>query len=113
MSIPTPSLSITTPNYGVPLANEAWPGWRLRVSEHPASGKMEGLVAADDAVLIWTGGKSEVSLHARAEQQRGRPQFVRSAGMIDLLPKGIVFEEVWWRGKACTCVSVPFDAARV
>ena len=103
----------TTPKYGVALTGDAWTAWTLRVGSFAAAGKLEGLEAQDDAVLVWTGGKSEVALQPGVQHQRKRVRFVRQSGMIDLLPKGTSFEEVVWQGEASTCTSVGFDAALV
>jgi AraC family transcriptional regulator len=99
--------------YGVPLTAEPWRGWPLRVGQFPAEGKLEGLVAASDALLVWSGGTTDVTLHARAPGGTVRHQFVREAGMIDLLPRGIVLEDVSWQGQQSTCVSVNFDASAI
>jgi len=102
-----------TPKYGLPLTNESWKGWPLRVGEFAANGKMEGLTAAEDTVLVWSGGKSDVELHARAERQTQRLRFVRHGGMIDLLPKGVAFDQVSWSGQASECVAIPFDGGTI
>ena len=54
-----------TSKYGVPLPLETYQGWPLRVGDFAAHGKREGLVAANDAVLVWSGGASDVTLQAR------------------------------------------------
>jgi AraC family transcriptional regulator len=97
--------------YGVPLTAEPWRGWPLRVGQFSPEGQLEGLVAASDALLVWSGGATDVTLHARAPGGTVRHRFVRQAGMIDLLPRGIVLEDVSWQGQSSTCVSVNFDGA--
>jgi len=99
-----------TSKYGVPLTNETWKGWPLRIREFPPHGKMRGLVAANDVVLVWS-GRSSVTLEGGApEQQAGRHQFSRQSGMIDFLPKATAFDEVCWHGEASVYVSVSFPA---
>lgn len=83
------------------------------MGQFSAEGKLEGLVAASDALLVWSGGTTDVTLHARRSGGTQRHRFVREGGMVDLLPRGLVLEEVSWRGQASTCVSVNFDAAAV
>lgn len=99
--------------YGVPLSPEPWRGWPLRVGQFAAAGKLEGLVAASDALLVWSGGTTDVTVHARAPGGTVRHRFVRRSGMIDLLPRGIVLEDVAWQGEPSVCVSVNFDAAAI
>jgi AraC family transcriptional regulator len=99
--------------YGAPLTARPWEGWPLRVGQFAAEGKLEGLVAASDALLVWSGGTTDVTLHARRSGGTERHRFVRQGGMIDLLPRGLVLEDVSWRGQPSTCVSVNFDAPAV
>jgi AraC family transcriptional regulator len=99
--------------YGTPLTAEPWRGWPLRVGQFSPQGKLEGLVATDDALLVWSGGTTDVTLHARRGGGTESHRFVRHGGMIDLLPRGLVLEEVEWRGQASTCVSVNFDAPAI
>ncbi|HTV20864.1 MAG TPA: AraC family transcriptional regulator [Polyangiaceae bacterium] len=103
---PEPSAS----KYGVPLTAEPWRGWPLRVGQFPTEGKLEGLEAASDTLLVWSGGTTEVTLHARRKGGTERHRFVRQGGMIDLLPRGILLEDVSWRGQESACTSVNFDA---
>jgi AraC family transcriptional regulator len=102
-----------TAKCGVPLSVEAYDGWALRVSQFPGRGTMEGVQYSHDSLLVWSGGTSQVTLNARAQQLTKRHEFVRHGGMIDLLPKEVLFDEVSWRGEACGYVSVAFDAAKV
>jgi AraC family transcriptional regulator len=97
--------------YGEPLTHAAWKGWPLRIGHFASSGKLENLVAAEDAVLVWFGGKTSVTLHEHREKKIERQRFVRHTGGIDFLPKHTQFEEVTWEGQASDCISVSFDAA--
>jgi AraC family transcriptional regulator len=97
--------------YGEPLTDEVWKGWALRVGRFEAQGKLEALTAASDALLVWSGGKQDVTLDRRAGVAGERRRFVRYAGMIDLLPRGTLLEEIRWRGEPAECVSVAFDGA--
>jgi AraC family transcriptional regulator len=97
--------------YGVPLTREPWRGWPLRVGHFSPEGKLEGLVANSDALLVWSGGTTDVTLHARAAGGTVRHRFIRQSGMMDLLPRGTVLEEVSWQGQSSTCVSINFDGA--
>lgn len=101
------------PKYGTPLTAEPWRGWPLRVGHFSTRGQLEGLVAESDALLVWSGGTTDVTLHARQTGGTQRHRFVRQGGMIDLLPRGIVLEEVAWRGQESTCTSVNFDASAI
>jgi len=94
---------------GETITAESWKGWPLRVARLDAKGRTEGLVSADDAVLVWSGGNSQVTF----QQQMQSHHFLRRAGTIDLMPKGTVLEEVCWQGQACTCVAVTFDSGSV
>jgi AraC family transcriptional regulator len=96
-------------NSGVAVTAETWKGWPLRVVQLAGNGRAEGLVSADDTVLVWSGGKSEVTLLQQAQRQR----FTRHAGTIDLIPKGTVVDEVSWQGQASTCVAVTFESGNV
>jgi len=94
---------------GETITAESWKGWPLRVAQFAGKGRTEGLVSADDALLVWSGGRSEVTLQQKARSHH----FRRRPGTVDLMPKGTVLEEVSWQGQACTCVAVSFDSARV
>ena len=108
--------------YGVPLTDETWKGLPLRVGRFPRQGKLAALTAEADALLIWSGGVSEVTLHTRqlepevsprARQQSVRHQVVRQSGMIDFLPRGTLLDEVRWQGEPSGCVSVSLERGRV
>ena len=104
------------PKYGCELTNEQWRGVPLRVGHFQGAGRVTDLTASADTVLVWSGGRSEVTVHARRE--RGQPvsshQFVRHSGMIDLMPQGTVLEQVDWQGQRQGCVSaiIPSATAR-
>jgi AraC family transcriptional regulator len=102
------------PKYGCELTNEQWRGVPLRVGHFQGSGRVTDLTANADTVLVWSGGRSEVTVHARRE--RGLPvsshQFVRHSGMVDLMPQGTVLEQVDWQGQRQGCVSAIIPAPR-
>jgi AraC family transcriptional regulator len=98
--------------YGIELTDHEWPGLPLRSSQFESSGRCEDLTAQADTVLVWSGGRSEVTIEHRGQQgARARHQFVRHSGMIDLMPKGSVIEQVDWRGQATACVSAVIPTA--
>jgi AraC family transcriptional regulator len=99
--------------YGVSFTHAAWRGWPLRVGQFARRGLLHDLVAATDAVLLWSGGVSEVTLHERRERSVVRHAFVRRAGMVDLLPRGTALEEVSWQGQASECISVSLGDAQL
>ncbi|HEX2736431.1 MAG TPA: AraC family transcriptional regulator [Polyangiaceae bacterium] len=96
--------------YGLPLTDSDWVGLPLRCGNFPGVGKVEGLNAHSDSVLLWGGGASEVTLECGHEAspygETKRVKFTRTSGMIDLLPQGTVLREVNWVGEAQNCVSV-------
>jgi len=98
---------------GVPITLDTWLGWPLRIAHFAGKGRTEGVVSAHDSLLVWSGGKSEVTLQECAPQKGERHQFIRHAGTVDLMPKGTILDEVSWQGQACTCVAVTFDARTV
>jgi AraC family transcriptional regulator len=95
--------------YGEALTPMGWQAWPLRVGRFGEQGKLEGMIAAQDAVLVWSGGRSDVTLFERGEKRVERHRFVRHAGMLDFLPRGSVLEEIRWRGQPSECLSVQFD----
>jgi len=99
--------------YGVSFTHAAWRGWPLRVGQFGRRGVLQELVAAADAVLLWSGGTSEVTLHERRGRNVVRHAFVRRAGMVDLLPRGTAIEEVSWHGQASECISVSLGDAQL
>jgi AraC family transcriptional regulator len=80
----------------------------MRIGQIPPEGRMEDLTAETDAVLVWTGGPSDVHIWFCAPESRDPKEhrFERVSGMIDLLPKGTVLVSVTWTGKPSTCTSV-------
>jgi AraC family transcriptional regulator len=99
--------------YGVPLGHDSWTGWPLHVGHFDRAGKSVDLVAATDTVLVWSGGTTEVTLHARGAGGTETHHFVRQSGMIDFLPRGLLIEEVSWQGQISGCISVRLDGSRV
>jgi len=99
--------------YGVSFAHQAWQGWPLRVGHFGRKGALQDLVAGADALLLWSGGRSEVTIAERRSRGVTRHCLVRHAGMVDLLPRGTTFEEVSWRGQASECISVTLGDAQL
>ncbi len=102
-----------TAKYGVPCTHTSWQGWPLRVGHFARKGVLHELVAETDAVLVWSGGASDVNLVERRSRTTQRHQFTRHGGEVDFLPRGTTLEEVSWNGQASSCTSIHFDAARV
>jgi len=94
--------------YGAALTGSDWPGLPLRIGHVPETGRVEGLSSVSDAVLVWLGGPAEVTITYVEPRTRTEAEhrFVRSSGMIDLLPRGTQLVRVEWRGKPSTCTSV-------
>jgi AraC family transcriptional regulator len=103
--------------HGDALTPDAWRGFPLRISSYSGSGLAEGIVTYQDTLLLWSGGLSEVTMHARkAGHGTGEAttlQFTRQGGMVDFIPQGTRFDEIRWRGQACGCVSVAFERGRM
>lgn len=101
--------------YGLPLTGSDWSGLPLRVGEIPTTGSVHDLFGENDSVLLWTGGVSQVEiLGSSSEATRNNERnhkFVRSSGMIDLLPRGTRIKEIRWTGEASQCVSVALPRA--
>jgi len=97
-----------TSKYGAALTGSDWPGLPLRIGHIPESGRIEALSTNVDALLIWSGGPAEVTISFAdpRTQKNAQHRFLRSSGMIDLLPRGTLMHFVEWRGKASTCTSV-------
>ncbi|HXJ22041.1 MAG TPA: helix-turn-helix transcriptional regulator [Polyangia bacterium] len=99
--------------YGLPLTDSDWSGLPMRVGHFPSAGRIEDLSTASDAVLLWTGATSHVEIAFRdgggAIRER---RFERASGMIDILPRSVVLEQVRWKndGLGSNCVSVNFPA---
>jgi AraC family transcriptional regulator len=99
--------------YGSDLTAPEWPGPALRTAQFRDSGRCEDMTAHADTVLVWSGGRSEVTIdHRREHAPTTRHQFVRQSGMIDLMPQGTVIEQVQWTGQSTACVSAVIPAGR-
>jgi AraC family transcriptional regulator len=101
--------------YGSELTAQEWPGLPLRTSQFQGSGRCEDMTAHADTVLVWSGGRSEVTVDCRrADGPTARHEFVRSSGMIDLMPQGTVIEQINWSGQSTACIStlIPAERAR-
>jgi len=99
--------------YGSDLTAQEWPGLPLRASQFRRSGRCEDITARADTVLVWSGGRSEVTIdHRREHAPTCRHRFVRQSGMIDLMPQGTVIEQVSWSGQSTACVSTIIPAER-
>lgn len=116
---PITALPATTParvpsKYGAALTGSDWAGLPLRVGHIPESGVVEELSNHSDALLVWAGGPSEVDIHYLDPSGGSSPSrrvFVRSSGMIDLLPRGTRLHRVSWYGRPSICTSVNFPDA--
>lgn len=96
--------------YGAALTGSDWAGLPLRIGHFPGSGSVEGLHTDTDAVLVWVGGPSEVTITYRdpASDAALEHHFERYSGMMDLLPRGTTLHRVDWHGRPSTCTSVNF-----
>jgi AraC family transcriptional regulator len=96
--------------YGTALTGSDWVGLPLRIGHVPENGSIEDLSTDTDAVLVWSGGPSEVTI--RYDQPGSgalaKHCFERTSGMMDLLPRGTKLQRVEWSGKPSVCVSVNF-----
>ncbi|WP_437751910.1 helix-turn-helix domain-containing protein [Sorangium sp. So ce1389] len=99
--------------YGMALTGSDWVGLPLRIGHVPESGRIEGLSAESDAVLVWVGGPSQVTIHfAEPTSEEAREHsFERLSGMMDLLPRRTRLHSVEWRGRPSVCTSVNFPVA--
>jgi AraC family transcriptional regulator len=101
--------------YGLPLTGSDWAGLPLRVGDMPSHGSVQELYGENDAVLLWTGGVTQVQiLGSSAEYSRNNERnhtFIRSSGMIDILPRGTRIKEIRWTGETSRCVSVTLPEA--
>jgi AraC family transcriptional regulator len=106
----------TTPSkYGLELTPREWRGLPLRTGQFASSGYCEAMTALSDTVLVWSGGRSEVTINCRREHTPvARHHISRHSGMIDLMPAGTVIERVEWQGQRSACVSavIPVALAR-
>jgi AraC family transcriptional regulator len=101
------------PKYGLPLTGSDWIGLPLRIGHVPESGKMEELESDTDAILIWTGGPSDVEIHYRdpGATETSQIRFHRVSGTMDLLPRNTSLKSIVWRGEASCCISVNLPEA--
>jgi AraC family transcriptional regulator len=104
-------MTATLPSkYGAALTGSDWVGLPLRIGHVPESGFVEELFTDTDAVLVWSGGPSDVTVRYEEPVSREATEcrFERLTGMMDLLPRGTKLLRVEWQGKPSTCVSVNF-----
>lgn len=96
--------------YGLPLTDSDWSGLPMRVGHFPSAGRIEDLSSTSDSVLLWTGATSHVDIAYRDGGAIRERRFERRSGMIDILPRSVVIEQVRWRndGLGSSCVSVNF-----
>ncbi len=114
----TTSPALLEDKYGRPLTGASWSGLPLRANEFPASGIVHDLFGEDDAVLVWTGATTEVTIDGAKSDAVGsaerRHRFTRHSGMIDLLPRGTSMKEIQWSGgvTSCTAIALPRQVTR-
>jgi AraC family transcriptional regulator len=90
-----------------------WSGLPLRAASFNGSGTAEGLVTEADTILVWSGGRSEVTIDSGCPHAvSSRHQYSRHSGMIDLMPAGTVLQRVEWQGQRTSCVSASVPRAR-
>lgn len=96
--------------YGAALTGSDWVGLPLRIGHIPESGSLEELSTDTDAVLVWSGGPSAVTIRYREplSEQPAEYGFERFSGMMDLLPRGTKLLRVAWQGRPSVCTSVNF-----
>jgi hypothetical protein len=94
--------------YGTALTGSDWVGLPLRIGHIPDSGCLEDLSTDTDAVLVWSGGPSFVTIRYRKPkvEETAKHSFERVSGMMDLLPRGTKLHRVDWQGKPSVCTSV-------
>lgn len=99
--------------YGSALTGSDWAGLPLRIGEIPAVGEVHDLLGEVDAVLVWSGGPSKVTIEYEVpgSLQMSQYAFERVSGMIDLLPSGTKMQRIVWHGEESTCVSVNLPRA--
>jgi AraC family transcriptional regulator len=98
--------------YGLELTPREWRGLPLRSGQFAASGHCEALMAHADTVLVWSGGRSEVTINCRRQHTpTARHRISRHSGMIDLMPEGTLIERVEWHGQRSACVSAVIPPA--
>ena len=96
--------------YGAALTGSDWVGLPLRIGHIAEAGSLEDLSTDTDAVLVWSGGPSEVTIRYREPTSGDSVEysFERFSGMIDLLPRGTKLHRIEWRGRPSVCTSVNF-----
>lgn len=96
--------------YGTALTGSDWVGLPLRIGHVPEAGSVEELSTDTDAVLVWSGGPSNVTITYEEPASGGTAEhgFERISGMMDLLPRGTTLHRVEWHGKPSVCTSVNF-----
>lgn len=101
--------------YGLPLTGSDWAGLPMRVGDIPDVGSVHDLTGESDSVLLWTGGVTEVQIRGYRPDVSGASEkthsFVRTSGMIDLLPRGTHMKEIRWTGATTQCVSIVLPPA--
>lgn len=102
-----------SPKYGAALTGSDWVGLPLRIGHIPESGFVEALHTDTDAVLVWSGGPSDVTISYQdpSTESPAQHRFERFSGMMDLLPRGTTLHRVEWQGKPSICTSVNFPEA--
>ena len=110
----SPDPSPTPVKHRQELTDSAWTGLPLRAEQFRGTGQCGGFTAQTDTVLIWSGGRSEVTIqHSHLDHARTRRhQFVRQGGMVDLLPERTLLEHIEWHGDKTASVSAFIPAAR-
>lgn len=108
----TPTTGIPS-KYGMALTGSDWVGLPLRIGYLPESGIVTDLSSETDAVLVWSGGATDVEIDYRnpgmSDSECSR--FKRQSGAIDLLPRGTRLDRVTWHGEPSICTSVNFPEA--
>lgn len=109
----TQALSELPSKYGAALTGSDWVGLPLRIGHIPESGSLEQLSTDSDAVLVWSGGPSSVTITHRvpADGSTAEYRFERFSGMMDLLPRGTELYRVEWQGRPSVCTSVNLPEA--
>ncbi|MCL2448454.1 MAG: AraC family transcriptional regulator [Polyangiaceae bacterium] len=89
----------------------------MSVASYTGEGRADAVGFPEDALMLWSGGPSDVTLHARTgengESSTHSMSFVRRSGMLDVLPRGTTLDAIEWRGEAFSCVAVALDRERV
>ena len=97
------------------LTSDDWSGLPLRMQHFHYSGNTSAFHVAVDSVLVWSGGRADVSLYSRHDSTRPgfrRHDLIRQSGTIDLLPGGTLLEQVQWRGQPSSCLSALIPSSR-